>query len=194
MTATDRGERCLVSGRRPEGFRLFAGFVGNAEQRDIERWILDNFAWEERRHGPLPPCEQYPQDGPIPAWAVALGERMTAMGIFASSPDHVLLRRYDRGRGVRPHIDRVAYGPVVAGLTLVSSRMFHLAGEEILRGTFTSTDELVERISRVTDEQVRDVARRYLDPGRWTLTALGPAPSGPLGPDDWPAEPAAMHG
>ncbi|HYB42888.1 MAG TPA: alpha-ketoglutarate-dependent dioxygenase AlkB [Candidatus Methylomirabilis sp.] len=129
MTATDRGERCLVSGRRPEGFRLFAGFVGNAEQRDIERWILDNFAWEERRHGPLPPCEQYPQDGPIPAWAVALGERMTAMGIFASSPDHVLLRRYDRGRGVRPHIDRVAYGPVVAGLTLVSSRMFHLTRE-----------------------------------------------------------------
>jgi predicted Zn-dependent peptidase len=76
-------------------------------------------------------------------------------------------------------------GSILLDHESVSSRMFHLAGEEILRGTYTTTDELVERITQVTDDQVRDVARRYLEPGRWTLTALGPAPSGPLTEADW---------
>jgi hypothetical protein len=51
---------------------------------------------------------------------------MTALGIFQSRPDHVLLRRYEHGVGVEPHIDSAAYGPVVAGLTLGSSRAFQL--------------------------------------------------------------------
>jgi alkylated DNA repair dioxygenase AlkB len=126
MTAPDDGSRCRVLGRGPRGFRLIPSFLTVEEQQAIERWILANFRWDERRLGPLPPCEQYPQDGPIPAWAAALGGRMVAIGIFASPPDHVLLRRYDRGRGVRPHVDRPEYGPVVAGLTLGSSRAFHL--------------------------------------------------------------------
>ena len=49
MTVPEDRGRCLVVGRRPEGFWLLAGFVGEAEQRDLERWILGNFAWEERR-------------------------------------------------------------------------------------------------------------------------------------------------
>ena len=126
VTPPDDGGRCLVVGRRPSGFRLIAAFIPVEEQQAIERWILTHFDWEKRRHGPLPPCEQYPDDGPIPSWAEMLGGRMVTMGIFRSAPDHVLVRRYDRGRGVRPHIDKEAYGPVVAGLTLVSSRTFHL--------------------------------------------------------------------
>jgi alkylated DNA repair dioxygenase AlkB len=105
---------------------VFPRFVTLEDQRDIERWIIDNFAWKQRKYGPLPPCEQYPHDAPIPAWAEALGRRMVAMGIFDRFPDHVLLRRYDRGVGARPHIDRQAYGPIVAGLTLTSSRTFRL--------------------------------------------------------------------
>ena len=61
---------------------------------------------------------------------------MAAMGIFDKPPDHVLVRHYDRGRGVEPHIDRESYGPTVAGLTLVSSRTFHLT-----RPGFTSRIE-----------------------------------------------------
>ncbi|MFI5370367.1 MAG: M16 family metallopeptidase [Candidatus Eisenbacteria bacterium] len=76
-------------------------------------------------------------------------------------------------------------GSILLDHESVSSRMFHLAGEEILRGTFTGSEDLVTRIEAVTDDQVRDVARRYLDPARWTLAALGPAPGGPLGPADW---------
>ena len=44
----------------------------------------------------------------------------------------------------------------------------------------------MERVLRVTHEEVRAVAARYLDPSRWSLTALGPAPGGPLGEVDWP--------
>lgn len=155
VTASDDGDRCLVFGRRPPGFRVIKGFVQVEEQREIERWISSNFAWQERRRGALPPCEEYPSDGPIPAWAEDLGGRMVAMGIFPRPPDHVLLRRYDRGRGVCPHIDREAYGPVVAGLTLGSSRTFHL--------TRTGARSRLEALLLPGDLYVMSGAARY----RW---------------------------
>lgn len=126
MTRPDDEDRCVVVGRRPPGFRVIKAFVETEEQQEIERWIRSNFFWTRRRQGSLPPSEQYPNDAPIPAWADALGARMTSLGIFQSQPDHVVLRRYELGVGVDPHIDRVAYGPVVAGLTLGSSRVFQL--------------------------------------------------------------------
>jgi predicted Zn-dependent peptidase len=76
-------------------------------------------------------------------------------------------------------------GSILLDHESVSSRMFHLAGEEILRGTYTTSEDLVERVLRVTHEDVRTVAARYLDPACWSLTALGPAPGGALGEADW---------
>lgn len=105
---------------------MMAGFVSVEEQQAIEGWILTHFDWKKRRLGGLPPCEEYPNDAPMPSWAEVLGRRMVALGIFPKTPDHVLVRRYERGLGVEPHVDRKAYGPIVAGLTLVSSRAFHL--------------------------------------------------------------------
>jgi alkylated DNA repair dioxygenase AlkB len=119
-------EWCLVIGRWPPGFRVIQGFVEGQEQQEIEHWIRGNFFWTRRRQGNLPPSEEYPYDAPIPDWADALGTRMTALRIFQSRPDHVLLRRYEHGVGFEPHIDSAAYGPVVAGLTLGSSRAFQL--------------------------------------------------------------------
>ena len=77
-------------------------------------------------------------------------------------------------------------GSILLDHESVSSRMFHLASEEILRGRFTTSDELVDKIMAVTDEQIRAVAARYLDPARWTLGVLGPAPAGPISEADWP--------
>jgi predicted Zn-dependent peptidase len=68
----------------------------------------------------------------------------------------------------------------------VSARMVHLAHEEIYRGVFTPPEELVGRVLEVTRAQVEDVARRYLEPTRYAVTALGPAPGGPLTEEDWP--------
>lgn len=119
-------DRCRIQGKPPQGFRLIQAFVSKNEQETIEQWILRNFPWEKRRNGPLPPAEQYPYDGSIPEWAIALGTRMVALGIFPTPPDHVLLRRYRCGVGVVPHVDREEYGPIVAGLTIASSRMMTL--------------------------------------------------------------------
>jgi predicted Zn-dependent peptidase len=68
----------------------------------------------------------------------------------------------------------------------VSARMVHLAHEEIYRGLYTPPEVLVARILEVTWERVMDVARRYLEPTGFALTALGPAPGGPLSEADWP--------
>jgi hypothetical protein len=126
LPAPEPEDRFLIVGKRPQGFRVIKSFLAAAEQKQIEDWILANFAWWERRQGMLPPAAQYPQDDAIPAWAGVLGERMAAAGFFPSPPDHVLLRRYGCGQGVHPHIDRPEYGPIVAGLTLASSRVFTL--------------------------------------------------------------------
>jgi alkylated DNA repair dioxygenase AlkB len=126
MPKQDDDDRCLVIGWRPPGFRVIKGFVEAKEQQEIEGWIRSNFVWTRRRQGSLAPSEEYPHDAAIPEWAADLGARMTALGIFQTSPDHVLLRWYEHGVGVDPHIDRAAYGPLVAGLTLGSSRMFRL--------------------------------------------------------------------
>ena len=67
----------------------------------------------------------------------------------------------------------------------VSSRMVHMAHEEIYRGTYTPPEELVLRVLAVTPEQVADVARRYLAPERFTLVALGPVVEAPIGEQDW---------
>jgi predicted Zn-dependent peptidase len=73
----------------------------------------------------------------------------------------------------------------------VSARMVYLAHEEIYRGSFTPPEEMVARVLEVTEEQVADVGRRYLEPSRFALTVLGPAPNGvPLSIADWPVDAA----
>ncbi len=76
-------------------------------------------------------------------------------------------------------------GSVLMEHESVSSRMVHLAHEEIYRGTYTPPEELVKRVLAVTRDQVADVARRYLEPKRFALVALGPAVGGALAEKDW---------
>jgi len=76
-------------------------------------------------------------------------------------------------------------GSVLMGQESVSNRMYHLAHEEIYRGEYTSPEEQVAKILAVTPQQMHDAARRFLDPDEFALTALGPAPGGPIGPSDW---------
>ncbi len=76
-------------------------------------------------------------------------------------------------------------GSVMMGQESVSNRMYHLAHEEIYRGRYTSPEEQVARIVAVTPEQMHEAARRFLDPDQFALTALGPAPGGPIAERDW---------
>ena len=79
-------------------------------------------------------------------------------------------------------------GSVVMGQESVSTRMSHLAQEELYRGRYVGPDEQVERVMAVTREQVAALAERFLQPGRYALVAIGPARGGPLTEADWPLE------
>ena len=100
---------------------------------------------------------------------------------------HELRKLVDEG----PSLDEVddarsqIRGNVLMEHESVSSRMVHLAHEEIYRGTHTTAEELVARVMAVTPEQVAEVAKRYLVPERYTLVVLGPAEGGALTRDDW---------
>lgn len=81
-------------------------------------------------------------------------------------------------------------GSVVMGQESTSNRMVHLARQELYTGAYQSPDEQVASIEAVTREEVATLAAVYLRPGRFTLTALGPAVGEPLAEADWPVEPA----
>jgi predicted Zn-dependent peptidase len=76
-------------------------------------------------------------------------------------------------------------GSVLMEHESVSSRMVHLAHEEIYRGTYTPPEELVRRVLAVTREQVAEMARTYLPPERFALVALGPKVEGGIRDVDW---------
>ena len=84
---------------------------------------------------------------------------------------------------------RQVKGGVVMDNESISTRMMQLAHEEIYRGRHTALDEQVERVLSVTRDQVTETARRYLDPERFALTALGPVHGGPIGEGDWAVSP-----
>jgi predicted Zn-dependent peptidase len=79
-------------------------------------------------------------------------------------------------------------GSILIGQESVSSRMYTIAHEEIYCGRFTSPAEQVQAIDQVRGEDVNRLARRFLDPGRFAITALGPAVGGPIDERDWPLE------
>ena len=77
-------------------------------------------------------------------------------------------------------------GGVVMDNESLTSRMIQLASEEIYRVRYSALDEQIARVLSVTRDQVVDAARRFLDPARFALTALGPAHGGPMTVADWP--------
>jgi len=76
-------------------------------------------------------------------------------------------------------------GTVLMEHESASSRMVHLAHEEIYRRSYTPPEELVSRVLAVTREQVAEMARQYLPPERFALVALGPKVEGGIREADW---------
>ena len=77
-------------------------------------------------------------------------------------------------------------GSVVMGQESVSNRMYHLAHEELYCGRYTPPAEQVAQIEAVSYAEVAALARRFLDPEGFVLTALGPAPGGEITEEHWP--------
>ncbi len=64
---------------------------------------------------------------------------------------------------------------VLLGLESTSGRMTHLGKSLLLLGRVLSPEEIIERIERVTPEEVRSLAREIWPDGRMALAAVGPA-------------------
>jgi predicted Zn-dependent peptidase len=61
----------------------------------------------------------------------------------------------------------------VLGLESTSSRMGNLARQELYFNRFFTLDEMLERIDRVTTEEVRALAEQFFDPKRMAVAMLG---------------------
>ena len=81
-------------------------------------------------------------------------------------------------------------GQIRGGLLMaqesVSSRMYQLAHDELYHGRYMPPEDQVERILAVSKVEVAEAARAWAAPGRFALTALGPAAGEPLSERDWP--------
>ena len=76
-------------------------------------------------------------------------------------------------------------GSVLMSQESVTSHMYHLAHEEIYSDHYTTAEEQVAQIEAVTNDQVADVARRFLRTSQYSLTALGPVEGDAIGAEDW---------
>ncbi len=65
-------------------------------------------------------------------------------------------------------------GSIVLGLESTSSRMANLARQETYFKRFMSMDEMLERIERVTAEEVLALAQRFFHPKQIAVAMLGP--------------------
>lgn len=77
-------------------------------------------------------------------------------------------------------------GSVTLSQESVSSRMYHLARQELYTGRYVAPEAQVERVLAVTLGDVRDLAREFLRPERYTLAAIGPDAGALLRDEDWP--------
>ncbi len=77
-------------------------------------------------------------------------------------------------------------GAVLMAQESVSSRMYHVARQELYLGRHTPAEDQVEHILAVTQPQAHDALRRFARPERFSLAALGPESSDPLSERDWP--------
>ena len=64
-------------------------------------------------------------------------------------------------------------GSFVLGMESTSSRMGNLARQELYFKRFFSLDEMLERIERVTADEVQALAQQFFDPQHMAVAMLG---------------------
>jgi predicted Zn-dependent peptidase len=79
-------------------------------------------------------------------------------------------------------------GSVLMGQESVSSRMYHVARQELQLGTQIPTDLQLEQLMAISRDDVAESLRGLMRPERFSLAVRGPAEGAPIGPGDWPLE------
>ena len=64
-------------------------------------------------------------------------------------------------------------GAITLGLESSSSRMTNLAQQMIYHGRLHDLEETLSAVDRVTDQEIRELANKILDPAHFVLTSLG---------------------
>jgi alkylated DNA repair dioxygenase AlkB len=60
--------------------------------------------------------------GPLPPWAAELADRLRRDGLFANTPDQLIVNEYQPGQGIAAHIDcEPCFGDTIASLSLGSA-------------------------------------------------------------------------
>jgi predicted Zn-dependent peptidase len=77
-------------------------------------------------------------------------------------------------------------GSVLMGQESVSSRMYHVARQELQLGTQIPTDLQLEQLMAISRDDVAESLRGLMRPERFSLAVRGPAEGAPIGPGDWP--------
>jgi len=77
-------------------------------------------------------------------------------------------------------------GSVLMGQESVSSRMYHVARQELQLGTQVPTDQQLKQLMAIRRDEVVESLRRLIRPERFSLAVRGPAEGGLIGPADWP--------
>jgi predicted Zn-dependent peptidase len=121
-------------------------------------------------------------------------------GIFCASmsvhPAHgrkavrATLEEFDRvaERGVPPDelrsVKAQLKGNLLLGLESTTNQMTRLARSEIYSGRYVSVDELIASVDRITEEDVKRLARGMVARESLCLVALGPSDGAPYAPSD----------
>jgi predicted Zn-dependent peptidase len=77
-------------------------------------------------------------------------------------------------------------GSVLMGQESVSSRMYHVARQELQLGVQVPTSQQLDQLMAIGRDEVADSLRRLMRPERFSLAVRGPADGEPIGPADWP--------
>jgi predicted Zn-dependent peptidase len=79
-------------------------------------------------------------------------------------------------------------GSMILGQESVSNHMTHLAMDEIYYGRHWPLDVHLERVARVTRDEVMALAHEFFDPAGFTLAAVGPEAFQSTIEDAWPVD------
>ena len=77
-------------------------------------------------------------------------------------------------------------GSIVMGQESVSSRMYHVARQELQLGVHISTEEQLAQLMAVRRDGVVESLRSLMRPERFSLAVRGPTDGAPIGAADWP--------
>ena len=77
-------------------------------------------------------------------------------------------------------------GSIVMGQESVSSRMYHVARQELQLGAHISTEEQLAQLMAVRRDGVVESLRSLMRPERFSLAVRGPTDGAPIGAADWP--------